>query len=305
MDSFELLKKLRDNYTAKNNIKSNLVYRTLSKPTLPKPKLSTEECAHENVHEDEDSTNWCLSCGVKLKVQQLYVQTYTNHKPQTRCAYKHPTHSKSIREDIKKYEIAFPDDIINTADQIFQFIIDQKSPEDGQKTRAYRGQTRLSIICGCIYEAYMCAGKPQNICRLGKQLQLKRKNILSGLFLVQKAIILFKKKNNIPVEATNFITPMVEIKHILKSGYNVQDGRIDDIQKLHDMVMKRKTDFSNSNVSSIAAGILFFYMVKEEMNITVEELSKKMRISPTTIIARAKIVAEISGREDLIPVLEN
>jgi hypothetical protein len=220
----------------------------------------------------EQSIQFCTICGVETS-HQIFLETKPETRPSDLTYYQFKkSDAKGILNDI--INMGFSGEINTITNDIYLQISNGK---------IYRGNSRKSIIFACVFSAFKIQGNPQPYESLLKMFNLDRKNGLKGLKIVNGLL----PKDSIV--RTTRITPYDLIKYLLQK-FNVQDEYYASICKMYDEIENKSVVMSRSRPSSTIAGLIYYYILLHNKNITMSEYLSKIELSELTI---KKIVKQI------------
>jgi transcription initiation factor TFIIIB Brf1 subunit/transcription initiation factor TFIIB len=233
------------------------------------------ECDHKHVIV-KNGAETCTTCGELLKTKIM-------HDKEWRC-YSDSRKKDPNRVQIRKVDdrnifkdvqgLGFSNKIVSLANDLYS---------DVSKGKIYRGNCRRAIIFACIFHAYKSLGHPQTHEKLIKLFKLNRKAGLKGL----KHVTL---NSNSPLLKGSNITP----KHLIADTMNIfsaSDEQKKEVLELYGKVKNRSSNLNRARPNSIASAIIYYWITKKNINITLKEFAKKTNLSEITI---SKISKEIS-----------
>ena len=186
---------------------------------------------------------------------------------------------KSIFKDVERY--GFSSNIVHIANDLYIKVTNNK---------IYRGDSRKGIIFSCIFHAFKMAGTPQSFESLQTIFSLDRKVILKGM----KHVSLYAPKN---VEfRSKYITPVDIIDEImtkLDAGKEHKNAVVDlynTVKEKSNTLTEKNSMINRSKPQSVAAGLVYYYIEKNNRNINIEDYIKLVKLSELTI---TKLVKEI------------
>ncbi len=242
-----------------------------------KPQLETKvefECSHAN-KVMEKSTLICSDCGLEIDKdifldKDMYPEIQIKQDI-SRCQVR-KVENKNIYKDVE--DMGFGERIVSIANEIYIDVTDGK---------IYRGNSRKAIVFACIYNAYMINGTPQDHDHLIKMFNLKRKSGLKGLKHVNNNVA-----KDSPIKTT-CITPIDLVTDILKK-FNATKEQIDDVIQLYEQIKDKSSVINRARPQSTSAGLVYYYILKTNKNITMKDFLSKINLSELTI---KKIVKEL------------
>lgn len=234
------------------------------------------DCQHEDVIY-ENNMLICSECGQEVKKTISFGKDFKSSSPgknNTRCIQR-KFEQRSIFNDLHQYQ--FPQNIIDTANQIFISVT---------KGGTFRGQYRLSLIFACIYNSYKQHRMTISIDKLKEKFNniITNKSISRGLRDVG-----IRLKDNGKL-STFHITPCDLVEEILMQ-FEANSNQISDVKQIYKKIENKSSILNRSRPQSVAAGIVYWYMCKNSKNITIEDFSKRVKLSTLTIM---KLYTEIS-----------
>lgn len=189
----------------------------------------------------------------------------------TRCQAR-KIDEKSIFKDVEPY--GFSPAIVHVANDIYIQVTESK---------IYRGESRRGIIFSCIFHAFKLSGAPQSSDSLNSMFKLDRKVMLKGM----KHVSLHAPKHS-AFRAT-YITP-IEIIDEIMTKLNATKEHKQEVYALYEQVRNRSSVVNRSKPQSVAAGLVFYYITRENKRTTMKDFTKIVGLSELTIL---KLVKEI------------
>lgn len=243
---------------------------------LPELQQATqsESCEHETKI-IEKSVLICLDCGEELEKDifldsKLYPEIQSNHDV-SRCHVR-KVEDKSIYKDVE--DMGFGERIVSIANDIYVEVT---------HGRIYRGNSRKAIVFACIFNAYKLDGTPQDHDNLANMFNLKRKNVLKGMKHVNNNI-----SKDSPIKMT-YITPVYLVTEIMKK-FNATPEHIQEVVILYEQIKDKSSVINRARPQSTSAGLVYYYILKTNKNITLKDFLSKISLSELTI---RKIVKEL------------
>lgn len=232
------------------------------------------DCAH-NMKIMEKSTLICADCGLELEKdifldKELYPEIQLRQDI-SRCQIR-KVENKNIYKDVE--DMGFGERIVSIANEIYVDVTGGK---------IYRGNSRKSIVFACIYHAYLINKTPQDHDHLIKMFNLKRKCGLKGLKIVHSNI-----DKNSPIK-TSIVTPVDLVTDIMKK-FNATKEQIEEVVKLYKEIKDKSSIINRARPQSTSAGLVYYYILKKDKNITMKDFLSKVKLSELTI---RKIVKEL------------
>lgn len=264
-----------NNFDLLNELKL-MVSKELKKGESPKPEESLQ-CQHKQIV-TELSFKICTECGKEVEKENNYDKEwrfYPKDKTQgdtTRC-HMRKNDARTIHKDLEN--LGFNSKIINTANDLYQQVTQGK---------IYRGNSRKSIVFACVFSAFKMNNNPQTCESLIRIFNLKRKIGLKGL----KHIHLNIEKDS---QIQNYrITPKHIISEMMQKFITSDPNQVNEVYAIYEYVKNKSSILNRSRPNSTAAGILYYYILKNKKSITLKQFSKEVELSELTI---KKIVKQI------------
>lgn len=235
------------------------------------------DCKHPQVV-TELSFRICTQCGKEMEKESNYDKEwrfYPKDKTQgdtTRC-HMRKNDAKTIHKDLEN--LGFNSKIVNTSNELYQQVTQGK---------IYRGNSRKSIVFACVYSAFKMNDNPQTCENLIRIFNLKRKVGLKGLKHIHLNIDKSSQIQN------HRITPKHIIAEMMQKFITSDSNQINEVYTIYENVKNKSSILNRSRPNSTAAGILYYYILKNGKSITLKQFSKEVELSELTI---KKIVKQI------------
>tara|TARA_Y100000592_G_C5418520_1_gene291912 strand:- start:40 stop:825 length:786 start_codon:yes stop_codon:yes gene_type:complete len=233
-------------------------------------------------HSIDFKTKCCTICGLQLDNEILYNnehKTYSNNNRKfntsSRCHVR-KSDEKNIFKDVSNLDI--PETITREANTIYQSVV---------KDRIYRGNTRKAIIFACIFYAYKNINKPQTCDSLINLFNIERKDGLKGLKIVNMNI-----SNDTNISKNNYITPQNIITEFM-TNLSASQYDIQCVIELYDKIHKKSEVINRARPQSVASGLIRYYILKNNKNISIEDFVSIVHISELTINRMVKEISRI------------
>lgn len=234
-------------------------------------------CSHKNINQ---KNNCCEDCGVQISKELFYDKEWRYYGPYdnrnvndpSRCHFR-KNDDKNIYKDISSLNL--PDNIVKEANKLYIHVV---------KERIYRGNTRKSIIFACIFYAYKQFKNPQSCDTLTKLFNITRRDGLKGLKIVNL------NTDDKIIEKSTYITPVNIIKEIM-TQFDAKKEDIESVISLFTKIEGKSEVLSRARPQSVAAGLIRYYIIKQDREISMEDFKEKVQLSDLTI---NRIVREIT-----------
>ncbi len=224
---------------------------------------------------EEQGVLMCRGCGREIQENKgnrwSGIEGGRGVSDPTRCQAR-KVDEKSIFKDVETY--GFSPAIVHVANDIYIQVTDSK---------IYRGESRRGIIFSCIFHAFKLSGAPQSSDSLNSVFKLDRKVMLKGM----KHVSLHAPKDS--AFRRTYITP-IEIIDETMTKPNATKEHKQEVNVLYDLVRNRSSMVNRSKPQSVAAGLVFYYITKQNKRVTMKDFTKLVGLSELTI---QKLVKEI------------
>jgi transcription initiation factor TFIIIB Brf1 subunit/transcription initiation factor TFIIB len=253
-----------------------------------KSKCDKNICHHNDII-NENGIISCLDCGEEIshtitheKEWRYYGQADSKRSSDPNRVQVRKIEEKNIVKDVEN--MGFSETIISKADEIYSQVT---------KGQIYRGNSRKAIVFACIFHAYKLSGKhqtPENLIRL---FGLNRKNGLKGLKIVNV---------NAPKDSqihTAYITPEHLIYDIMDK-FKATPIQKEEVVDLYSKIKNKSSKLNRSRPQSVASSLVYYWICKKNINITIKDFSKKVDLSELTIQKNTKEVGVVLGTPQII-----
>lgn len=226
-------------------------------------------CEHLNQIKDK-STITCIDCGECI--YKIYNQQRDFKSQKTRFTIE----EKNIYKDVEN--IKFSENVVQIANSLYCQVTNDK---------IYRGNARRGIISACIFHAFKILGRPQIYKKIIQLFNITKKVGLKGL----KFVSIHAPKNSIIFKTQ--ITPITFIEYYMEE----LQATADDIYKVKELFniieQTQNAKLKRSRPQSIASGIVYYWIIEENKNITLKTFSRITELSELTIAKLEKDVRQI------------
>jgi transcription initiation factor TFIIIB Brf1 subunit/transcription initiation factor TFIIB len=235
-------------------------------------KIENINCLHTDYIKDKN-VMVCVNCG--HCIQKIFNQDRDWKSQQSRINIE----EKNIFKDVEN--IQFSENILQIANSIYIQVTNEK---------IYRGNARKGIISACIFHAYKIIGKPQIYKKIIRLFNITKKVGLKGL----KFVSINAPKNSIIFKT--HITPLTYIEHYMEE-LKASEEDILYIKKLYNNIDNndniRNGKLNRSRPQSIAAGLVYYWLMEKNKKITLKTFSKITELSELTITKLEKDIRQI------------
>jgi transcription initiation factor TFIIIB Brf1 subunit/transcription initiation factor TFIIB len=253
-------------------------------------EINNIKCCHENVT-TENNVTLCIDCGEEIektisqeKEWRYYTGTDSRHTSDPNRCQARRNEEKNIYKDVEK--LGFEPIIVDKANSIYMQVTKiKKPPGEPEEYKIYRGKSRKSIICACIFNAYKLSDNPQTCDSLIEVFKLDRKSGLAGL----KHVNMNTPKKS-PVRTT-YITPVHLVEEIMDK-FSAKKEQKEEVVELYMKIKNKSSRLNRSRPQSVASGMVYYWIKLRNINITLDEFTSKVNLSKLTI---TKVASEISS----------
>jgi transcription initiation factor TFIIIB Brf1 subunit/transcription initiation factor TFIIB len=236
-------------------------------------------CSHKDVINNE-GIDICRSCGIELqkttshdKEWRYYGNSDGRHLNDPNRVQQRMENDKTIFKDIEPME--FDKRIAESANDLYIDIT---------KGKIFRGRSRKAMIFACVFHAFKKLMQPQSHETLCQKFGITKRTGLRGLKFVN---LNASKTSGVH---TSHITTSSIISDIM-SNIGSTDSQKNEVINLYNLIKNRSSKLNRSRPQSVACGLIYYWLKKEDINITLREFSNKTDLSELTI---QKITSEIN-----------
>jgi len=260
----------------------DLFEQLLSKYEEKESGSSTNKiCEHKNIVY-EHNVPICTDCGEEFNRKINHEKEWRYYAKKDGKFVSDPNRvtirkqdERSIYKDVQNMGIS--DNIIFNADKIYNKIT---------KGQIYRGKSRKAVIFACVFHAYRNMGNPQTPENLIKQFKISRKLGLKGLKIVS-----INAPKDINVHSTS-ITVEYIIKNIMEQFCGTEN-QVNEAIKIYKNVKNKSSKLNRSRPRSLSSSIVYYWILKNDINISLKEFSKKVELSELTIQKNIKEIENV------------
>jgi transcription initiation factor TFIIIB Brf1 subunit/transcription initiation factor TFIIB len=254
-----------------------LLVDTLLVDTKKKECVVVQACIHSIIISNGNKV--CEKCGLELpreidnsKEWRYYGAQDTRHNGDPSRCHMRKIEERTINKDVEN--MGFSDKIIEKANSIYESV---------SQGKIFRGNSRKAIIFACIFHAYKLSGDPQPCDTLIDIFNLEKKVGLRGLKHVN-----LKIPADSEIKST-YITPEHLIVDIMNK-FEATGEQKDDVISIYKKIANRSSILNRSRPQSVASGIVRYYILVNDKDISMTEFRAKVKLSELTI---NRIVKEI------------
>lgn len=244
------------------------LFDKISNEASNSPKVIQKDCLHSIIVSDKNG-DICSDCGEILES----VNPQLALKPVSDCnrLQSRKTSEKNIFSDIEN--MGFDEKITNLANKIYLDVV---------SSNIKRNSSRKAIIFAAVF--YSCnVFSPQNFEKLIQQFRINKKIALGGIIDVNLNI-----SKDIKIKK-NYITPTNFIENIMK-GLCATEKQVSEAVEIYNKVKNKSSRINRSKPQSTSAGIVYYWITKNNIGITMTDFTKRVGVSAATII---KLLREI------------
>lgn len=262
-----------------NDLKHNDDCKYLADYVLQKKKgveeIKTLECRHAN-WSVEAVNNVCEDCGMVMMKDDESTPHKYNTDPK-RC-HARRTEDKGIYKDVDK--LGFSDKIVSIANAMYEQVAAGK---------IYRGNSRKGIVFACIFHAYKINNNPQSCEQLIEIFGIERKVGLKGLKFVNLNSPKDSKFREYQIKTEDVICEIMD-------KFNATNTQKQEAISIYDKIKNKSSLLNRSRPQSVASGVVRYYIVQKNKDISMDFFKSRVHLSELTII---RVVNEIQNILDL------
>lgn len=247
--------------------------------TEHKVVTTLSNCSHTSLIQ-ENTFQICEECGMVMqkdieyeKEWRYYGMTDSKHTSDPNRCHARRVDEKGIYKDVEK--LGFSDKIITMANQIYQQVTQGK---------IFRGNSRKGIIFACVFHSYKMNQTPQSCEHLMEVFHIDRKIALKGLKFVNL---------NAPKDS-EFRKYQIQTEHLIREimmKFYAKESHVEEILQLYRKIHDKSMLLNRSRPKSVASGLVRYYILQRNANITMEYFRSRVQLSELTI---NRIVDEIT-----------
>jgi len=256
------------------------MFEDVSSPDKPEKKLGV--CKHEKTINDKNIL-FCADCGEQISVEKNFDKEWRYYGNKDTKNHSNPTRvhmrkcdDKNIYKDVEN--MGFDENIVELANKIYHQVT---------KDKIKRGKSRKSIVFACVFEAYKLKDNPQTYETIINSFNIPKKSGLAGINHVSLHISKELKSK------TTYITPKHLIRNIIFKFKGATEEQYQEVARIYDKIQNKNTRINRARPQSVAAGIVFYWLEKNNKHISIKEFTKVVNLSELTIKNMAKLVDEI------------
>lgn len=227
-------------------------------------------CYHNNQIIDNDIII-CINCGEEInycikrdKEWRFYGYSDNRTINPNRCQQIRKNSTISIFKDIDNLGIKISHKILNIANQIYINCTNGKIK---------RGNSRKGIVSACIYHAYKKCNISITPETLIKIFNISKRECLSGL----KFVSLHTQINYNQSSALDYIDVMMK-------NFDTNNEQILEVKNLLKIIEDKSSALINSSrPQSIAAGVIYYWILVNQKQISLNDFKNKVKLSELTI----------------------
>ena len=266
-------------------MESNFKLFELSQPQIN--LLDNNICKHENIIID-NYKKCCEDCGINLDKVVSFKKEWRYYgnsdskfiSDPNRCQIR-KQNIRGIHNDIAN--LGLSDRIIDIANNLYNTVA----------KGIHRGNSRKGIIFACVFHAYKMDNNAQSCMNLIELFGIQRKSGLAGLKYFNLNIPKDFQKFRSNITAENII---IEIMN----KFEATDDHKNDVINLYKKIKNKSSYINRSRPQSIASGLVRYYILIKNKNISMIEFKKKVNLSELTIENMVKEIAKILENKTIL-----
>jgi len=239
------------------------------------------ECKHSETTE-EGGIITCINCGEELRRNILHEKEWryygvsdTRRSGDPNRVQARKCEEKSIFKDVETMN--FSKKIVSDANDLYTTVT---------KGHIYRGNTRKAIIFACVFQAYKTNGNPQSYEQLIDIFSISKKVGLGGIKHVGLNVPKNSAIHNVQITPNNLIDDVMD-------RFNAKAKHKDEVKNLFQKIKNRSSVLNRSRPQSVSAGLIYYWIEQNDINITLKDFAKKADLSELTITKITKEIKEI------------
>ena len=233
------------------------------------------ECEHTN-WSMESANRVCEDCGMVIVKEEDNPVAKYNTDPK-RC-HARRNEEKGIYKDVEK--LGFSDKIVSLANVLYEQVTAGK---------IYRGNSRKGIVFACIFHAYKVNNNPQSCEQLIDIFGIERKIGLKGLKFVNLNSPKDSKFRDFQISTEDIICEIMD-------KFNANQTQKEEAIGIYQKVKNKSSLLNRSRPQSVASGIVRYYIVQKNKDISMDFFKSRVNLSELTI---TRVVNEIENLLDL------
>lgn len=229
---------------------------------------------------NENNIIICIECGEEIQRTVMHEKEWkyygaNAHTPDPNRIQLRKSEEKSIHKDV--INMGFSDTIISKADELYSLVTNG---------HIYRGNSRKAIVFACVFHAYKMMSMHQTPEQLIKMFGITRKSGLRGL----KIVSINTPKNSDIHNST--ITPIHLINDIMDK-FKATPAQKQEVVDIYNKVKNKSSKLNRSRPSSLSSSIVYYWINKKGIDISLKEFAKKVDLSDLTINKNIKEIVKI------------
>lgn len=239
--------------------------------------VTTKEtnCQHSKTT-SENGLVLCMDCGIEIEHPTVEEsENIVNPIVDINQYYIRKNNEKSIYPYISHLDI--PTKIQDIANEIYREVCDKRT----------KRSTKLgAIIFGCCYHAYKINGTPKTFQNMKEMFDVTRTEASVGLKFINEYL-----SKDSPAR-TIYITPEHIIMEFMDK-FNATKEQTEKVVEIYRFVKGKSGVINRSKPQSVAAGVIYYYIIQNNKKIPMKEFTKKVNLSELTVNKISKEVQDI------------
>jgi transcription initiation factor TFIIIB Brf1 subunit/transcription initiation factor TFIIB len=236
-------------------------------------------CSHTETI-NENNIIICIECGEEIQHTVMHEKEWkyygaNSHTSDPNRIQLRKCDEKSIHKDV--INMGFSDTIVAKADELYSIVT---------SGHIYRGNSRKAIVFACIFHAYKLLSMHQTPEQLIKMFGITRKSGLKGLKIVS-----INSPKDSEVHCT-IITPVHLINDIMDK-FKATPIQKQEVANIYHSIRNKSSKLNRSRPSSLSSSVVYYWIQKKGINITLKEFAKKVDLSDLTISKNIKEIVKI------------
>lgn len=225
--------------------------------------MELQYCLHPSI----DNINGKRICNDCYEIIQNVIDFEPNKiNDHDRSHYRYSSTSKIKKDELSSYGLS--DNILNRIINLYNDFSDNK---------IFRGKTRKAIICSCIYFSFLLENNPQDKRTIYAMFKDIPNNKLGQGF---KAVNLYLSENRIPIKSAFY---KERIYHQM-GELNSSQTQINEVLEIFNRILNQSSLINRVKHHSLIGGVIYFWILKEHISISLDDFAKKFDLSEFTIL---------------------
>ena len=277
-----------DQFSLFNELSSEITTHVKSvKESEPNNNIEEENtiCEHNSIS-NHMSLKTCIDCGKEFDNELIFDKEWRYYGSADNKQSSDPSRCQVRKSDVKGIEkdiknMGFNEKIVEDANNIYRDVTNGK---------IFRGNSRKSIIFACVFNAYKMNNTPRSCEELIKVFNLEKKIGLRGIKYIHLNLANDSKVREVRITPHHIIFEMMK-------KFETTKCQIEEIQQMYELVRNKSSIINRSRPSSVAAGVIYYYIVKSNKDVLLKNFAEVVGLSELTIKKIYKEVDTILNKE--------